>query len=104
MTMYPFLTGFWISAGASTGIMFFLLYFHETHGAAPHFPDWVFSVIIAVIYAAPLIGLAYVWHQFFQRRHRKTTRATQQRYLTGAIFGAIVILTAAYFLLPLVER
>ncbi len=104
MTMYPFLTGFWISAGASTGIMFALLYLHETRGSFSHLPHWFFTGIIALIYIAPFVGLAYVWHHFARRRHRETTRATQQRYLTGAIIGAIVIITVAYLLIPLVQH
>lgn len=104
MTMYPFLTGFWISAGGSTGIMFLLLYLHETRGGFGHYPTWLFHGIVALIYIAPFLGLAYVFKHFFRRRHRETTRATQQRYLSGAILGTIVILTAAYFLTPIVQH
>lgn len=104
MTMYPFLSGFWISAGASTAIMFFLLYFRETRGGFTHLPPGVFTAIIATLFIAPLIGVGYAWYHFYSRRHRETTRSTQRRYFIGSIFGAIVIITAAYFLMPVVNR
>lgn len=104
MTMYPFLSGFWISAGASTGIMFFLLYFRETRGGFGQLPVWFCPVIFALVFIAPLIGVGYAWHHFNRRRHRETTRSTQERYLYGAVFGAIVIITSAYLLLPMVQR
>lgn len=102
--MYPFLTGFWISAGASTGILFFLLYFHETRGGFSHVPGWLMAGIVALIYIAPFIGVGYAWKYFARRRHRETTRDTQRRYLTGAIIGAIFILIAAYFMVPLMQH
>jgi ABC-type Fe3+-siderophore transport system permease subunit len=98
--MYPFLTGFWISAGASTGIIFVLMYLHQAHPGSGNYPSWMFPTVSLLIYAAPLIGLAFAWHKYNTRRHRETTRSSLRRRLGGAIVGTIIIIITASLLLP----
>lgn len=100
MTMYPFLTGFWISAGTSTGIIFVLLYLRQTHPTTIVSLNWIFPAIALLIYAAPFIGLIFSWYTYNTRRHRETTRSSLRRRLGGAIVGTIIIIITASLLLP----
>ncbi len=100
MTMYPFLSGFWLSTGISTGIMSLLAYWHVNHRNIALLPPWFFAAVIAAIYITPMLGMWYAWRKFERRRGWEDKEISLRPCFTGAVAGGILIVFVAYLLLP----
>jgi hypothetical protein len=105
MTMfYPLLNGFWASTGLSTAILFTLLFCQGKYNYHDC-PFWVSALVALLVYASPLLGILYTRGHFTKKERRtRTVRPLMRQCVTGAVIGAIVALTAATLLLPLLMR
>lgn len=103
MTMYPFLTGFWTSAGVSAGILFLLIHWSHRNAGLHSLPTWIHPIVVSLIFLSPLLSIAYAWYRLKKRRYHHSIRRNRHRCFNGAIVGGIVIIAAAILILPILR-
>lgn len=92
--MYPFLTGFMMTASPS---ILFLLMRNSKGGNAL---ETQYPMIYVII---PLIALAYVWRKSLGSRRPETWRNDKKRMFIGGVLGFLVSVSTGYWIIPLLH-